>query len=574
MENSVQPLTTNFVRNIIENDLKENKFQNKRWAGSPGFFNPDAPLDSARIRTRFPPEPNGYLHLGHAKSILLNFGLAKDFHGECHLRFDDTNPEKEDETFIKAIEENIAWLGCEYQPNRYWASNYFEAMLQCAEFLIRKNLAYVDSQSAEEIKQNRGTLTESGKNSPFRERSIEENLTLFSQMQRGDFEDGAHVLRAKIDMASGNINLRDPVIYRIRHVEHHNTGKKYCVYPMYTFAHPIEDALECITHSICTLEFEEQRPFYDWLLNHLAEGGFFQRPLPHQYEFSRLNLSHVVLSKRKLIELVNKNYVSDWDDPRLPTLSGAKRRGYSPRGIQLFIERIGVSKSDSLIDYTVFEDCQREVLNDDAPRRIAVLNPLKLILDNYPENQTEICLLPNHPQKPEWGRREIPFGRTLWIEKDDFMEKPEKGFRRLFIGNKVRLRYAYVIECTHCDKNEKGEITAVHAQVFLNTKSGTEGSDSIKTKGNIHWLFDSFEAEINLYERLFTAPLPGQKTGNFLDDFNPHSKTTLNAKLECSLKNAQAGEIFQFERLGYFVKDLNLSSFNKTVDLKNTWNPR
>ena len=567
-------MENNFIRNIVAADLEENKFKNRRWCGKPGLLRVqnEGALDTAKIRTRFPPEPNGYLHLGHAKSILLNFGLAQEFGGRCHLRFDDTNPEKENEEYVRAIKESVAWLGCNWGENEFWASNYFEEMLECARYLISKGLAYVDSQTAEEMRQNRGTLTEKGKDSPFRERSIAENLAMFRAMCSGHFSDGAHVLRAKIDMASPNLNLRDPVIYRIRHATHHNTGNQYCVYPLYTFAHPIEDALECITHSICTLEFEDQRPFYDWLLEHLAEGELIQKPLPKQYEFSRLNLSHVVLSKRKLIKLVDDKHVTGWDDPRLPTIAGARRRGFSAEGIRLFVQRIGVSKSDSLIDFSVFEDCQREVLNESAERRIAVLKPLKLILENYPEDKTETCTAPNHPKKAELGSREIPFGKTLWIEADDFMEAPEKGFRRLFVGNKVRLRYAYVVECTGFSKNEKGEVDAVFAKILPDTKSGTPGADSVKVKGNIHWLYDSVDAPIRLFDRLFLTAIPGADSGDFLADLNPQSKTEIVAKVEPALKNANRGDVFQFERHGYFVRDsIDDFAFNRTVSLKDTW---
>ncbi|MBX9849368.1 MAG: glutamine--tRNA ligase, partial [Rhodocyclaceae bacterium] len=425
---------SNFIRNIIDADLGAGKYVSRQWRGQPG----DGPQqqagqpDPAKIRTRFPPEPNGYLHFGHAKSICLNFGLARDYGGACHLRFDDTNPEKESQEYVDAITESVKWLGYDWQfngqTNLYFASNYFDWMYRFAEALIEGGHAYVDSQSAEDMRANRGTLTEAGKDSPFRTRSVAENLDLFRRMKAGEFADGTHILRAKIDMAAPNINLRDPAIYRIRHVHHHNTGDTWCIYPMYTFAHPIEDALENITHSICTLEFEDQRPFYDWLLNRLADAGHLVRPLPQQYEFSRLNLSYVVLSKRKLIQLVDEKHVAGWDDPRLPTLVGARRRGFTAEGFQLFAERIGVTKSDSWIDMSVLEDCMREHLNETAPRRIAVLDPVKLIIDNYPEGQSELCEAPNHPQKPEWGKRTMPFSRELWIEREDFMEVPSKGY--------------------------------------------------------------------------------------------------------------------------------------------------
>ena len=582
----------NFIKNIVEADLAAGKHAQRRWAGAPGTAadHAAAPLDAAKIRTRFPPEPNGYLHFGHAKSILLNFGLAEEFGGRCHMRFDDTNPEKEEQEYVDAILDSVRWLGCAWEKdgetNLYYASNYFDWMVQFAEYLISAGHAYVDSQSAEEMRANRGTLTQPGKDSPFRNRSIEENMDLFKRMQAGEFADGQHVLRAKIDMASRNINLRDPAIYRIRHATHHNTGDKWCVYPMYTFAHPIEDALECITHSLCTLEFEDQRPFYDWLLERLAEGGLLQRPLPQQIEFSRLNLTYVVLSKRKLIQLVEEKHVTGWDDPRMPTLVGARRRGYSPDGFRLFAERIGISKSDSLIDYVVFEDAQREVMNNSDERRVAVLDPLKLIIDNYPEGQFEDCLVTNHPLKPELGQRTMPFGRELWIEGEDFQEVPEKGFRRLFPGNKARLKYGYIVECTGCDKDENGKVIAVHCTYLPETKSGTPGADSVKVKGNLHWVSAAHAcaAEIRLYDRLFAVPAPGgRREGdapelerNFLDDLNPDSMRIITAQLEPSLKDVQPEQRFQFERHGYFVADRRDSQpgapvFNRAVTLKDSW---
>ena len=509
----------NFIKNTVEADLAAGKYAQRHWAGQPGTAadHAKAALDPAKIRTRFPPEPNGYLHYGHAKSILLNFGLAQQFGGHCHLRFDDTNPEKEEQEYVDSIIDSVKWLGCSWEhegeSNLYYASNYFDWMAQFAEYLITAGHAYVESQSAEEMRANRGTLTEPGKDSPFRTRSIEENVGLFKRMQAGEFADGAHILRAKIDMASPNINLRDPAIYRIRHATHHNTGDKWCVYPMYTFAHPIEDALENITHSICTLEFEAQRPFYDWLLERLAEGGLLQRPLPQQIEFSRLNLTYVVLSKRKLIQLVDEKHVDGWDDPRLPTLAGARRRGYSPEGFRLFAERIGVSKNDSLIDYVLFEEAMREVMNESDQRRIAVLDPLKLIIDNYPAGQVEECFAPNHPLHPELGQRAVPFSRELWIEAEDFMEVPSKGYRRLFPGNMARLRYGYVVKCIGCDKDENGKVLAVHCEYLPETKSGTPGADSVKVKGNLHWVSvaQAYAAEIRLYDRLFTVPAPGAR---------------------------------------------------------------
>ena len=578
----------NFIRNIVEADLAAGKHAQRRWAGHPGTAadHAAAPLDPARIRTRFPPEPNGYLHIGHAKSILLNFGLAQQYGGRCHLRFDDTNPEKEEQEYVDSIVDSVKWLGCSWHDDLYFASNYFDWMAAFAEYLISAGHAYVDSQSADDMRANRGTLTQAGKDSPFRERSAAENMDLFKRMQAGEFPDGTHILRARIDMAAANINLRDPAIYRIRHATHHNTGDKWCVYPMYTFAHPIEDALENITHSICTLEFEDQRPFYDWLLERLAEGGLLQRPLPQQIEFSRLNLTYVVLSKRKLIQLVDEKHVDGWDDPRMPTLVGARRRGYSPEGFRLFAERIGVSKNDSLIDYVLFEDAMREVMNESDQRRIAVLDPLKLIIDNYPEGQVEECFAPNHPLHPELGQRALPFSRELWIEGEDFMEVPSKGYRRLFPGNMARLRYGYVIKCIGCDKDENGKVVAVHAEYLPETKSGTPGADSVKVKGNLHWVSaaESCAAEIRLYDRLFKVPAPGARREgdapdlerNFLDDLNPDSRQILIAQLEPSLRDAKAEERFQFERHGYFVADRVDSQpgrpvFNRAVTLKDSW---
>ncbi len=584
--------STNFIRNIIDSDLATQKHALRRWCGNPGLLadQEKGALDTAKIRTRFPPEPNGYLHFGHAKSICLNFGLAADYGGRCHLRFDDTNPEKEEKEYVDSIVNSVCWLGFAWEDNKesnlYYASNYFDWMLLCAQTLIANGFAYVDSQSAEEMRVNRGTLKEAGKNSPFRDRSIAENQDLFTRMQQGEFADGTHILRAKIDMNSPNINLRDPAIYRIRHATHHNTGDKWCVYPMYTFAHPIEDALENITHSICTLEFEDQRPFYDWLLARLADCKLLQRPLPQQIEFSRLNLTYIVLSKRKLIQLVTEKHVNGWDDPRMPTLVGAKRRGYVPEGFHLFAERIGVSKADSLIDYSVFEDCMREKLNESAERRIAVLDPLKLVITNYPEDKTEVCQAPNHPQKPELGKRDIPFSRTLLIEREDFQETPEKGFFRFFVGNTVRLRYGFVVKCTEFKKNETGKITEIQCEYFPDSKSGSEGSANYKVKGNVHWISapHAFPAEIRLYDRLFKSPSPGKINNaqgeieeiDFLEDLNPNSQISIEAMLEPSLKTAQKEQRFQFERHGYFVVDYGDSTegkpvFNRTVTLKDAW---
>jgi len=588
-EKTPLPPASNFIRAIIEKDLAQNKYATKKWAGSPGDAQHQeaGQVDFAKIRTRFPPEPNGYLHIGHAKSIFLNFGLARDFDGVCHLRFDDTNPEKESQEYVDSITDAVKWLGFNWEnkgwenhseSNLYYASNYFDFMYRAAESLIEHGFAYVDEQSADEMRINRGTLTEAGKDSPFRNRSAAENLARFREMRDGKHADGSMVLRAKIDMGSPNINMRDPAIYRVRRAHHHNTCDKWCIYPMYTFAHPIEDALERITHSICTLEFEDQRPFYDWLLERLAEAGLLAHPLPKQYEFARLNLTYVVLSKRKLIQLVEEKHVSGWDDPRLPTLAGARRRGYTPEGFKLFTDRIGVSKADSWIEYTIFEDCMREVLNMDAERRIAVLDPIKLVIDNYPEGQSEDCFAPNHPLKPELGKRTVQLSKELWIEREDFMEEPSKGYFRLFPGNMVRLRYGYVVKCIGCEKDANGNVTVVHCEYLPDTKSGTPGSDSVKVKGNIHWVSaaHAYECEVRLYDRLFKEPNPGSGDRDFLDDINQNSVQVITAQLEQSLKDAKAEDSFQFERHGYFVADRKDSVagkpvFNRTVTLRDAW---
>jgi glutaminyl-tRNA synthetase len=575
---------TNFIRNIIDDDLAHQKFAPRTWAGQPGpaAVQTGAPVDPARIRTRFPPEPNGYLHFGHAKSILLNFGLADDYQGVCHLRFDDTNPEKEEQEYVDGIIDAVHWLGGNYdrfgQSHLFYASDYFDWMYEFAETLIEHDLAYVDSQSAEEMRANRGTLTEPGKNSPFRDRTREENLRLFREMRDGKHAEGAHVLRAKIDMASPNINLRDPAIYRIKHAHHHRQGDKWHIYPMYAYAHPIEDALENITHSICTLEFEDQRPWYDWLLAKLAEFGKLRRPLPQQIEFSRLNLTYIITSKRYLKQLVDQHHVDGWDDPRMPTIVGARRRGFLPEGFHLLAKRIGVSKADSWIDLGVLEDCQREVLNEACPRRIAVLNPLRLEITNYPVGRSEEAFAPNHPQKPELGKRAVPLSRELWIEREDFEETPPKGYFRLFPGNKVRLRYGYVIQCTGFEKDAEGNVIKVLAEYFPDSKSGTPGADAYKVKGNIHWLCAGAAraTEVRLFDRLFKAPHPGRDSGNYLDDLNPRSKEVITAYLEPSLAEAKPDERFQFERHGYFVADRVDSKpgspvFNRAVTLKDSW---
>ncbi len=582
--------TSNFIRQIIEADLMAGKYARRKWSGKPGsvLSLETAAPDPAKIRTRFPPEPNGYLHYGHAKSICLNFGLARDYSGVCHLRFDDTNPAKEETEYVDSIREAVKWLGFDWGTNEYNASDYFEYLYQFAEEITRRGHAYVDSLNAEQMRLLRGTLTESGRNSPYRERAVEENLRLLREMRQGRFQDGEHVLRAKIAMAAPNINLRDPVMYRIRHAAHHRTGDNWCIYPSYDWAHGVSDALENITHSICTLEFEDHRPLYEWFNERLAEdwtgydgvrrAGLLQRPLPQQIEFARLNLTYVVLSKRKLIQLVGEKHVDGWDDPRMPTLVGARRRGFTPEGFRLFADRIGVSKADSWIEFSVLEDCMREHLNGVAPRRIAVLDPVKLVIENYPEGKEEECEAPNHPQKPDWGRRKLPFSRELWIEREDFKETPPKGYFRLFPGNKVRLRYGYVVECTGCDKDALGNITAVRCTYDSDTRSGTPGAEAIKVKGNIHWVGakHSHTAQVRLYDRLFKVPHPGTGDADFLKELNPDSKKLVTAQLEPALKEAAPEERFQFERHGYFVADRldsrpGAPAFNRAVTLRDSW---
>jgi glutaminyl-tRNA synthetase len=574
----------NFLRNQIEQDLAANKYAGRHWSGRPGpaAQQKSAGLDPAKIRTRFPPEPNGYLHLGHAKSICLNFGLARDYGGRCHLRFDDTNPVKEDQEYVDSIIEMVQWLGFDWasggEENLYFASDYFPLIYQCAEALIQSGDAYVDSQSADTMRATRGTLTEAGVNSPFRTRSIEDNLRLFREMRDGKHAEGTHILRAKIDMASPNINLRDPALYRIRFAEHHRTGNTWCIYPMYDYAHPISDALENITHSVCTLEFQDHRPFYDWVLSKLATLGFFELPLTQQWEFARLNITYAITSKRKLQQLVTENHVLGWDDPRMPTLVGLRRRGYTAEALQLFCERIGVSKSDSWIDMSILEAALRDDLDAKAHRAIAVLDPIPLILDNFPDDLEETCSAPVHPHQADLGRREFPMHKTLWIEREDFMEIPTKGYFRLFPGNKVRLRYGFVIEATSCDKNEAGDIIAVHAKYFPDSKSGTPGSDAYKVKGNIHWVSAKAaqSAEVRLYDRLFLEAQPDAGGKDFIEGLNPDSMRVIQAWVEPSVVKASKQQSFQFERHGYFVADrVDHSSdnlvFNRSVGLKDSW---
>ena len=594
--------TSNFLRQIIESDLDKGTYDQRRWGGGPGdaAHHAAGQPDPATIRTRFPPEPNGYLHIGHAKSICINFGLARDYGGVCHLRFDDTNPEKEDTEYVRSIKESVQWLGFGWdnggENNLYQASDYFDFMYRAAEHLIETGHAYVDEQTAEQMRVHRGDFSKPGVDSPFRGRTPAENLARFREMRGGQHEDGAMVLRAKIDMASPNINLRDPAIYRIRRATHHNTGDAWCIYPMYTYAHPIEDALEQITHSFCTLEFEDQRPFYDWLLERLTEqttladgrvvGGLLSAPPPRQYEFARLNLTYVITSKRKLAQLVYDHKVSGWDDPRMPTIVGLRRRGYTPASLQMFAERIGVTKSDSWIDYATLEGCLREDLELKAHRGMAVLNPVKLVLTNWDETfeagHLEPCQLPALPHVPEGmeppAPRHFSMGKEVWIEREDYEETPPKGYKRLFPGNKVRLKGGFVIECTGATRDANGHVTEVLATVIPGTKSGTPGADSVKAKAAITWVgvADGMEAEVRLYERLFLDAQPDAGGKDFIESLNPNSLKVVTAVVEPSLAQAQPGDTFQFERHGYFVADCvdhaaNKPVFNLAVGLKDSW---
>jgi glutaminyl-tRNA synthetase len=659
---------TNFIRNIITEDLVRGTYEPRNWAGHPGPYDvhADAPHDPAKIRTRFPPEPNGYLHIGHAKSICLNFGLARDFGGRCHMRFDDTNPVKEDQEFVDSILESVRWIGFDWEhgkeSNLYHASDYFEDMYRFAEYLIETGYAYVDQQSADDIRANRGTLTEVGSNSPYRDRPIAESLQLFREMRAGKHAEGSMVLRAKIDMASPNINMRDPVIYRIRFAEHHMTGTKWVVYPLYAYAHPIEDALENITHSICTLEFEDQRPWYDWVLerivpllrqpqyeaakrmldkiydagiesrrefalhchNHgyklgasryerraetmfaswsknsdlaaqdsdeffkllreqtqcftpLLQSALDERKanpflLPHQHEFNRLAVTYVVTSKRKLFQMVDEGLVDGWDDPRMPTIVGLRRRGYTPQSLQLFMERTGVSKSPQWIDYSLLEQALRDDLEPTVPRATAVLRPIKLVLDNFPVDLTEETQAPVHPHKPELGTRTLRIGREMWIEADDFMESAPPDYYRLALGpggpgQPVRLRYGYVIRAHSVVKDNAGTIVEVHAEYLPETKSGSPGASSVKTRAAIHWLAvaDSIPAEIRIFDRLFTDPHPDAGDKDFRALINPASKQVLRAYVEPALAHAKPDDKFQFERNGYFVADRKDHTSEKPV---------
>jgi len=555
MSQEAEHKPTNFIRQIIDEDLKANK-------------------NDGKVVTRFPPEPNGYLHIGHAKSIVLNFGIAEDYNGICNLRFDDTNPHKENIEFVEAIQDDVRWLGFDWDDRLYYASNYFEQLYDFAIELIKAGKAYVCDLNAEDIRAYRGTLKEPGKDSPYRNRSVEENLDLFARMKAGEFEDGAKVVRARIDMASPNINLRDPTLYRIRHgVIHHQTGEAWCIYPMYDYTHPISDALEGVTHSICTLEFEDHRPLYDWILDNITIPCH-----PRQYEFSRLNLQYTVMSKRKLTELVSEGLVEGWDDPRMPTIAGLRRRGFTPASIRDFCERIGVTKSDGVTEMGLLENCIREDLDAGAPRRMAVLRPLKVVLTNYDAGAGEALTAANHPKDEGMGSRELPFGRELWIDQADFMEEANKKYKRLVAGGAVRLRNGYVIRHQETVRGEAGEITELRCEYFAD--SLRENPEGVKPRGVIHWVSaaHAVEAEVRLYDRLFSHPTPGKGVEEFKEHLNPDSLEVLaRCYLEPSLAEAAPAGCFQFEREGYFAHDPKASAaagrpvFNRTVTLRDSW---
>lgn len=543
---------SNFIHDFIDEDLKEGVYDH--------------------VQTRFPPEPNGYLHIGHAKAICINFGTSEKYNGVCNLRLDDTNPSKEDMEYVDAIKEDIEWLGFKWNKCLF-ASSYFDFIYECAIKLINKGLAYVDDLSADEIREYRGTLTEAGKNSPYRDRSVEENLDLFKRMTDGEFENGERVLRAKIDMASPNINMRDPVIYRIAHISHHQTGDKWCVYPMYDFAHPLSDAKEGVTHSLCSLEFENHRPLYDWFL----KACEIKQP-PRQIEFARLNLNYCLTSKRKCLALVNEGIVDGWDDPRMVTLSGMRRRGYPAAAIRDFCDKIGVSKAYSVVDMGLLEACVRDALNSTAPRAMAVLDPIELIVENYPDGQTEDIEIPVHPDHPEMGTRTVKFSKHLFIERDDFMAEPVKKYFRLYPGNEVRLKSAYFVKCTRFETDEQGNPVRIYCTYDPESKGG-ESPDGRKVKGTIHWVSrdDCFKATVNMYDRLFNVPNPSDETnGDFKQNLNPDSLIVLkDCVIEGSLENAKAGDVFQFMRKGYFCVDKNSAKdnkiFNLTVALNSSW---
>ena len=582
------PAATDFIREIVADDLRTGKH-------------------GGRVHTRFPPEPNGYLHIGHAKSICLNFGVAAEFAGLCNLRYDDTNPTKEDVEYVESIEEDVRWLGFDWNERKFYASDYFETLYNYAEQLIRERKAYIDSLTADEIRAYRGTLTEPGRNSPHRDRSPDENLDLFRRMRAGEFPDGTHVLRARIDMASPNINMRDPTLYRIRHASHHRTGDAWCIYPTYDYAHPISDAIEGITHSLCTLEFEDHRPLYDWVIENIGgasqliwrpaqraserdvpaatterpavswEGHTTKTPArPQQIEFARLNLNYTIMSKRKLLTLVERKLVSSWDDPRMPTLAGLRRRGYTPEAIRDFCARIGVAKKENVVDVALLEHTVREDLNRRARRALAVVRPLKIVIENYPEDREEHVEALNNPEEPEAGTRRLPFSRELYIERDDFMEDPPKKFFRLSPGAEVRLRHAYILKCERAVKDASGEVTELRCTYDAESLSGTTATRRVK--GTIHWVSarHARSAEVRLYDRLFRSPDPSEDGRDPLDDLNPDSLDRLvDCKIEPALADALPGERFQFERLGYFCVDPDSREgtpvFNRTVTLKDTW---
>ena len=545
----------NFIEKIIEDDLANHRLPNDT------------------VVTRFPPEPNGYLHIGHIKSICLNFGLAEKYHGRCHLRLDDTNPAKEDMEYINSIKEDIHWLGFDWGKHEYYASDYYDQLFEIAVRLIKEGKAYVDSLSAEEMKEYRGTLTEPGKNSPDRDRPIEENLRLFMEMKEGKYPEGAYTLRAKIDMASPNINMRDPALYRIKYATHPRTGDKWCIYPMYDFTHPISDAIEIITHSICTLEFEDHRPAYDWATS--IDGI---EHTPHQYEFARLNINYLLMSKRKLLYLVNNNFVTGWDDPRMPTISGVRRRGYSPESMKDFVARVGVAKVEGVVDYSLMEFCVREDLNKRAERLMAVLDPLEIEIDNYPDGKVEYFTAENNVEDPNSGTHEIAFSKHLYIEREDFMEVPVKGYHRLYPGNEIRLKYAYYITAQSIEKDENGNIIKVHCTYDPESRGG-DTPDKRKVKGTSHWVCRDIctVAEVRQYDKLFKSECPGAETGNYLDDLNPDSLVVIpKAYIEKEAENAKVGSYFQFIRNGYYCVDSKDSKpgkmvFNRTCTLKDSW---
>lgn len=552
LENEV---ASNFIHEFIDEDLQEGVY--------------------SRVQTRFPPEPNGYLHIGHAKAICINFGVKNKYNGVCNLRMDDTNPTKEDTEYVEAIEEDIKWLGFDWD-NVYFASDYFDFIYECAIKLIKKGKAYVDELSADEIREYRGTLTEAGKNSPYRDRPIEESLELFERMTNGEFEAGSKVLRAKIDMASPNLNMRDPIIYRIMYAHHHRTGDKWCVYPMYDFAHPLSDACEKVTHSLCSLEFENHRPLYDWVCNECIDGE-----KPRQIEFARMNLNYTLTSKRKCLQLVKDGIVDGWDDPRMATISGMRRRGYPAEAIRDFCEKIGVSKAYSVIDFAMLESCVRDSLNKNAKRAMAVVDPIKLVIDNYPEDKVEELEIEYHPDHEEFGSRTVPFGRELWIESDDFMAEPISKYRRLFVGNEVRLYKAYCVTCTGYETDENGKVTVVHAEYDPETFGG-DTPDGRKVRGTIHWVYahDCNTAEVRMYDRLFDVENPSNEEGvsSFEDNLNPNSLVVQSAYVERALRDTKPGERFQFMRIGYFCTDRDSSEstlvFNRTVQLRDSFNKK